>query len=916
MSRHKWHRVAAFVAFVLILAACKQGSSTDPTVGTSTDPTSVASDDSVTIDDLSPEQRAELLAVPDVPSVSPIEVSPEIVEAGEPVTVRGHDRLSGPVTLTLNGRILPGGNMANGIAEFPIPTDAEPGSYFVEVVGANGESAGGRVRITDGPGLWIFADRSFVSEGSPARITVEAFGLPDETLALLFVEDTESGMSAALVPNSDGRLVLVRPTDPVPLASFLGQRLTLPDILAGRLQVLIVEPGSDEPTMVSNQVRLGRCEAGGAVRGTTIGSGSVSALWVEGEFRSAATSTDGGAFELSAGPGRVMVTTTAILDDGGTETHSRLVNVPCSGVADIDDPTGEVTTDDEVPDLEPDTYQAETTGDVEFRHVGVALCAVQGEDLSVTLVEDSGYVITLESYEFDGAGSYEADLFLLSPEYEYSSGFASATLNETSGGGLEGLFQGDVDGELGSVHVVGAFRCTSSSTFDAATPNGTNTVLLASGGPTILAAAQSAGEKKEICRNAVIVASGDSALLAVYEQYALVQTLAKIPRLSVVSRSLQSDWAGQIASEQLLQTPAAAETGGSDTTAWVESNRGDFLILIKVMKSEVDSRYTMSITIIDTAAGVVAADLLGPVSSESAFEDLPGFGAMLDDTLAKAAICLEVTPDRSALAAKEIAEITSRVTTLDGQEVSGAEVKVSDPTDGEFSPDCGSFDRTEGTTNSPFEVTYTAADDPPESCSEYPRFTATWDGPTGKISTDPERDKADAKIDVESEWEFSMQMEVPSPDGPWLWDYEGSFVVDDDGFISGAATGNLTGLRSCEVRENDVLTFKEVPVEITATWENQVHGGATGEESAQEFDLLFLGYGWEDRWPALPEVCELLNFEGMSENLLKYLAYQPDSVAVDGIRIEPELGRTWIFIIEDQLGTVTVELTEKPGPAG
>jgi hypothetical protein len=913
MTRHKWHSVAAFVAFALILAACKQGSSSDPT-----DSTSVASDDSVTIEDLTPEQRAELLAVPDVPFVSPIEVSPEIVEAGELVTLRGHDRLSGPVTLTSNGATLTGGNMANGIAEFTIPIDAGPGSYFVEVVGANGEYAGGKVRITDGPGLWIHTDRSFVSEGSPAELTVEAFGLPDDAVALLFVEDTESGTFATLVPASDGRLVLVRPTDPKPLATFLGQRLTLPDVLAGTLQVLVVEPGSDEPKMMSNEVRVGRCDEGGAVRGTTVGSGSVSALWVDGGFRSAAASTAGGGFELSAGPGRVMVTTTAILEDGSAETLSRLVNVPCGGVVDVDESAGGVTTNDDAPDLEPDTYQAEATGDVEFRHVGLAVCALQGEDLSITLLEnpeDTGFATTLDIYGFSGTGSYQADMFLLSPDYEFSSGSASITLAGTDGGDFEGLFEGDVDGEAGSVHLVGAFRCTSSSTFGAAAPNGANALLGAHEGLTVLTAAQTGIEKKEICRNAVVVAQGDSKLLEVYEQYALVQTLAKIPRLSVISRSLQNDWAEQIASEQVLLGAEAAETEGSGTTAWVESNATDFLILIKVIKSEVDSLYTMSITIIDTGAGVVAADLLGPVSSESAFEDLPGFTALLEK-LAKAAICIEVAPPRSALAAQQIANITSTVLTLDGQEVSGAEVKVSDPTDGTFSPDCGSFDRTEGTTNSPFEVTYTAADDPPESCSEYPRFTATWDGPTGRISTDPERDEADARIDVESEWEFSMQMELPSPEGPLLWDYEGSFVVDDDGFISGAATGNYTGLRSCEVRENGVLTFKEEPVEVTATWENQVHGDSTGEDSAQEFDLLFLGYGWEDRWPALPEICGLLNIDGMSENVLRFLAYQPDNLAVDGIRIEPELGRTWIFIVPELDGTITVKLTEKPGSGG
>jgi hypothetical protein len=54
----------------------------------------------------------------------------------------------------------------------------------------------------------------------------------------------------------------------------------------------------------------------------------------------------------------------------------------------------------------------------------------------------------------------------------------------------------------------------------------------------------------------------------------------------------------------------------------------------------------------------------------------------------------------------------------------------------------------------------------------------------------------------------------------------------------------------------------------------------------------------------------------MSENVLEFLAYQPDNLAFDGIRIEPELGRTWIFIIPELDGTITVELTEKPGPGG
>lgn len=92
---------------------------------------------------------------------------------------------------------------------------------------------------------------------------------------------------------------------------------------------------------------------------------------------------------------------------------------------------------------------------------------------------------------------------------------------------------------------------------------------------------------------------------------------------------------------------------------------------------------------------------------------------------------------------------------------------------------------------------------------------------------------------------------------------------------------------------------------MTATFDLQVHGSAGDDE----MQLLFLGFGFDPDWPPFVPECHIV--EDIVEGFIRIVAYQPDNLVRDGIRIMPTLGEKWIFIIDDG-GTITIQLTEKP----
>ncbi len=109
----------------------------------------------------------------------------------------------------------------------------------------------------------------------------------------------------------------------------------------------------------------------------------------------------------------------------------------------------------------------------------------------------------------------------------------------------------------------------------------------------------------------------------------------------------------------------------------------------------------------------------------------PGFGVYQDfsDKFSHAAICGEVQPEDSVVNSSEQVELDYRLTDLAGEDIDGADVKISTPACGELDPDNGS---TEG---GMFETTYTYPDD--TNCVENLDFTAEWSGPSGGVKTEP-----------------------------------------------------------------------------------------------------------------------------------------------------------------------------------
>ncbi len=116
----------------------------------------------------------------------------------------------------------------------------------------------------------------------------------------------------------------------------------------------------------------------------------------------------------------------------------------------------------------------------------------------------------------------------------------------------------------------------------------------------------------------------------------------------------------------------------------------------------------------------------------------------------------------------------------------------------------------------------------------------------------------------------------------------------EHGGIVGGAQGSFDGLRSCEVHENDVLTFKEDPTRVTALWVSYLSGKFVKDEY---FEFRFDGAAFDSNWPPLPAECADQIFSPMAESFLEFVGFRPDTLTLNPVRLSPE-PRTVTFRVD------------------
>jgi len=347
--------------------------------------------------------------------------------------------------------------------------------------------------------------------------------------------------------------------------------------------------------------------------------------------------------------------------------------------------------------------------------------------------------------------------------------------------------------------------------------------------------------------------------------------------------------------EGLMGAATRDQSAGGDGSDELESARRlqspDYLVKIEIREipTFVEHRWTVKVVALDVFRSKTVGFYFRFGPTRESVRSLPGFGGFVAD-VAQAGICGFVEPEDASLQKGEEQEFVYEVVDLGDETVTGAQAEITEHVDGEFSAQCGTFDRLEGTTDaSGFSATFTAAEDPDRDCTEHPRFTAKYRSPTGEVKTEPAREKGDATVRVGTKWEYEVTFSYQSPDGPLTWTYGGEepgfFFVREEGGIIGGAGGSFNGVRSCEVRENGVLTFKEDPTRVTASWISYLSGQFVDDEY---FEFRFSGDGWDAAWPSLPAQCGDQILSPMALGFLEFVGYRPDTLTLNPVRLTPE----------------------------
>jgi len=286
------------------------------------------------------------ITLPDYPLISRIEAEPSVVSPGQQVTLSGVEGVSGTLTF-----ISPEGDsittsIEDGRGGISLSENAPAGRYTGMMETEDGALAFSTFRIAEEPGIWLSASQRFVSPGEQTVLSIETYGLPEETVATVYMlSDTGEPMSI-LVPDEAGQLI---PGIPALLSDLEGRPLLLDGRYQGGVQVR-VEPAGSEPSddtgisellltdvdeiplfegWASNTVQLTACIQSGVITGDIGGEGFVNAVWADGTMQSNAVYTSDGSFSVEAGPGLVLVQSFRVDQETIPEPESQLLAMGC-----------------------------------------------------------------------------------------------------------------------------------------------------------------------------------------------------------------------------------------------------------------------------------------------------------------------------------------------------------------------------------------------------------------------------------------------------------------------------------------------------------------------------------------------------------------------------------------------------------
>ena len=355
------------ILFTVLLTACGGSSK------------SGADTEDVVLEELSREIQdviAEGEVLPELPLLSQLEASPEVVGPGDVIDLHGAPMLSGDVTIT-HGSFSETVVFSAGSGSYAVPSDAPDGVYSISLENEAGAVAIGSFRVSSGPGIWLDVVGSYLGPDEVATIRVTANQVSLDMVAVFRSGDLAQavssedenyddfeefdpfrfdGPSAYLLPDSNGVLQLGS-LPGMPLYELVDQTFYLPGRFANQLQVSALDPeiagylaegnyealsAFDDETLpggleqISNIVSIQHCDLEGEVSGNLGGAGTVRAVSLDGEMLTRIFSTENGIFSIQLPAGKAFIEGWFEDEGGMTYYPPQAVEVPCGESVQVD----------------------------------------------------------------------------------------------------------------------------------------------------------------------------------------------------------------------------------------------------------------------------------------------------------------------------------------------------------------------------------------------------------------------------------------------------------------------------------------------------------------------------------------------------------------------------------------------------
>jgi len=893
-----WSRTISLLFVLAVVQAACSGSDGAPGPASSTTATTDGAATSVTAssgDDLPedlPDDVREIVERTDEELPLVLSIDPATAAPGDTVTISGLDGVNAIALLGPDGTLAET-TPSDGGAVLVIPAGAPEGAYAVVVEGAAGLRGVAAVTVASGPTVHIRVDGT--------RLNVEAHGVPADAPAVVEIEN-DAAWGAPYEASGD-RLILASAEPVATLGDYLDGPLLLPPTAEGAITLVLLDADS-ETAGRSNTVVLASCDAPAVLVGDIGGPGEVRAVWSGPRPGTAAAAADG-PYRLEAAPGLVAVTEIPLVG----EPRILLAEARCGTETEVteDGPSafGVFSTEG----LDQDQRVGAVAGDVEATFDGgIAVCTpLGGGSVDISLLDDLdftfGVVVTLDGYS--GSGTYTASGIVIDGAGRYSEGSFRVVATDEDGI-LAGSLSGHAAGGAGDVSFDAAFRCAMEH------PLGLD-------GPPGLFASYRESRVSEPCRLGLVAipeetpAAGAAVTRWLAAGLPLVEWNTNLDAAALLNAAAQQVQKRLGDGQEQIEA-ARRIIGGADYYAtvdvrnhpeWSDANR--VWLIVRVFDTKAQRLIDMYLT--------RGPDLTSVLT-------LPGFGVLVEK-VAAAGICGSVDPEEATLAHGEQQSLAFSVADLSDRPVGGARVTIEDRRDGGFSEGCGTFAQESGETGGDgmFTATFTAANEVVQDCAEYPRFRATATTTAGEVQTQPDRERTDATIHVGTRWLYWATLTSRGPDGDLVWhvgteDDPGFFFVREDGNVVGGAVASFDGVRSCEVYENDVLTYKEPLVTLQGSWTSYLSGRLVDEEY---FDFRFEGVGWDSNWPPLAPECRITGLSEVGEGVLELFAYRPDIAPTHPVHMTPKAATVTFAVPADVLPgadlTVTIRLDDQE-PSG